>query len=60
MPFAIKKFSNNCFGVRDVMKPSHIFSKKCQTKKQAEKQRVAIILSESRKSGKPAKNYFVS
>ena len=59
MPFQIIQNAKNCFAVRDISKPSHIFSKKCQTKKQAKKQEIAIILSESRKSGKPVSSYFV-
>lgn len=51
MPYKIVG-EKNCFHVKDMNKPSHIFSKKCQTKKQAEKQRVAIILSEQRKNPK--------
>jgi hypothetical protein len=35
------------------------FSKKPLTKKRAESQRIAIALSESRKTGKPVGSYFV-
>lgn len=59
MPYKIVEEHKGCFGIKDVKHPKYEFSKKCQTKKQAEKQRIAIALSESRKSGKPIKNYFV-
>ena len=35
------------------------FSKKALPKRTAQKQRIAIALSESKKTGKPIKNYFV-
>jgi F0F1-type ATP synthase epsilon subunit len=38
---------------------AHVFSNHALTKKQANKQRVAIALSESRKTGKPVKSFFV-
>lgn len=59
MPYAIVEKEKNCFGIKDMKHPSHVFSKKCQTKKQAQKQRIAVALSESRKTGKLAKSFFV-
>ena len=45
------------FAVRDAK--GHKFSKKPLTKKMATKQRIAIALSESRKTGMPVSDYFV-
>lgn len=59
MPYKIIEEKPSCFKIKDINHPSHIFSNKCQTKKQAQKQRIAIALSESRKSGKPASLFFV-
>lgn len=47
-----------CFKVKDSKHPSHMFSMNCQSKKMAQKQRVAIALSEARKSGKSPSMYF--
>ena len=59
MPYKIVESHTNCFKVQDPKHPKHIFSKKCQSKRQAEKQRVAIALSESRNTGKPTSAYFI-
>lgn len=59
MPYIVEEKHNGCFGVKDAKHPMHMFAKKCQTKKQAMKQRVAIALSESRKTGKPASKFFM-
>jgi hypothetical protein len=56
MPYMIKPVSGG-FVVED--KKGNQFSNKPLTKKMAMKQRVAIALSESRKTGKPASVYFV-
>jgi hypothetical protein len=56
MPFEIKKVGRG-FKVVEPGK-THVFSHNPLSKKQAMKQRVAIALSESRKSGKPVKSYF--
>lgn len=58
MPYIIEEKHQGCFRVSDPKHPKHMFSKKCQTRKQAEKQRVAIALSESRKTGKSASLFF--
>jgi len=55
MPYTIKDVPGG-FVVADAKQPS--FSKKPLTKKMAQKQRVAIALSESRKTGKPPSFYF--
>ena len=55
MPYKIKPYHDG-FRVCDQNK---CFSNKPLTKKQATKQRIAIALSEHRRSGKPMKNYFV-
>ena len=54
MPYEVKHFGNG-WKVCDEKK---CFSKKAMCKKCAEKQRVAIALSESRKTGKPTSLYF--
>jgi hypothetical protein len=54
MPYKIVG-SGYGFKVCDKMK---CFSTKPLTKKVAEKQRIAIALSESKKSGKPVSSYF--
>lgn len=54
MPYKIVKEKE---GFR-VCSPTHCLSKKPLTKKQATKQRVAVALSESRKSKKPVSTYF--
>lgn len=56
MPYSIKKVKGG-FVVED--KAGKQFSNRPLTKKIAEKQRIAIALSESRKTGKPIGNYFV-
>jgi hypothetical protein len=38
---------------------NRIFSTKALSKKQATKQRIAIALSESKKTGKPVKSFFL-
>ena len=58
MPYFIEEKSKGCFGVKDKKHPMHMFSKKCQTKKESMKQRVAIALSESRMTGKPVSKFF--
>jgi len=57
MPFQIKKVGKG-FKVVEPGK-THVFSNNPLSKKQAMKQRLAIALSESRKSGKPIKSYFM-
>jgi hypothetical protein len=56
MPFQIKKVGKGY----KVVEPgkTHVFSNNPLSKKQAMKQRVAIALSESKKSGNPIKSYF--
>ena len=54
MPYKIEKVGKGYF-VSDNIKR---FSKKPLTKKMAEKQRIAIALSEHNKSGKPVSFYF--
>ena len=60
MPYAVIKRpgTNSCFNVVDPLS-SRVFSKRCQTKKMARKQQIALALSESRKTGKPVKSFFV-
>lgn len=55
MPYKIEKVRGG-FKVADI--GGHEYSKRPLTKKVAEKQRIAIALSESRKTGKPASLYF--
>jgi hypothetical protein len=55
MPYEIKPYHGG-FRVCD---PTRCFSNKALPKKTAEKQRIAIALSESKKTGKPVKKYFV-
>lgn len=55
MPYRIIK-SGTGFKVSDGK--GHTFSNKALTKKQAEKQRISIALSESRRSGKPVSTFF--
>jgi len=56
MPFQIKKVGKGY----KVVEPgkTHVFSNNPLSKKQAMKKRVAIALSESKKSGNPIKSYF--
>lgn len=56
MPYQIVHVPGG-FKVED--KNGRVFSKKPLTKKMSKKQRVAIALSESRKTGKPVSTYFV-
>ena len=56
MPYMIKHVDGG-FVVED--KKGKMFSNRPLTKKMATKQRIAIALSESRKTGKPASAYFV-
>jgi len=56
MPFQIKKVGKG-YKVVEPWK-THVFSNNPLSKKQAMKQRVAIALSESKKSGNPIKSYF--
>jgi hypothetical protein len=60
MPYEVVKRpgSKSCYHVVDPLS-GHVFSKRCQSKKLAQRQRVAIALSESRKTGDPIKNYFI-
>jgi len=60
MPYEVVKRpgSKSCFHIIDPLS-NHVFSKHCQSKKMAQKQRVAVALSESRKSGKPIKSFFL-
>lgn len=55
MPFKIVKEK---YGFK-VCDQNKCFSSKPLTKKQAQKQRIAIALSEHRKTGKPMKGFFV-
>jgi hypothetical protein len=55
MPYKLEKTAGGRFKVCD---PMRCFSKVGLTKEQAMKQRVAIALSEHRKTGKPMKHYF--
>ena len=55
MPYTIKDVPGG-FVVADAKRPS--FSKNPLTKMMAQKQRIAIALSESSKSGKPPSLYF--
>ena len=57
MPYVVKQRIKNCYGVV-VPSSNRVFSSKCQTKKMARKQRLAVILSESRKTGKPVNTFF--
>jgi hypothetical protein len=57
MPYKVRKVKGG-FKVVDP-NSSHIFSKQPLTKTQARKQQIALALSESRKTGKPVKNYFI-
>lgn len=50
--------TNSCFNVVDPVS-SHIFSKRCQTKKMARKQQIALAISSSKKEHKPVKSFFV-
>lgn len=55
MPYKIKEVPGGRFKVCD---PSRCFSKVGLTREQAMKQRVAIALSEHRKTGKAMKSFF--
>jgi len=55
MPYSIEKVKGG-FKVSDGKK---YFSNKPLTKKVATSQRIAVALSESKKTGKPISNYFV-
>jgi hypothetical protein len=59
MPYKIIEEHKGCFKVQDPKHKTHVFSKKCQTKGQAQKQRTAIALSEARKTGKSVSTFFV-
>ena len=54
MPYKLKKFEDKW----KVCDPNKCFSKKALPLKQAQKQRIAIALSESRKTGKQPKTFF--
>ena len=56
MPYKIKDFGAGCFKTCDIK--GKCLSKKCLTKKTATKQRVAVAISESKRSGKPVSSYF--
>lgn len=58
MPYKIVQEHKGCFKVSDPKHPSRMFSKRCQTKTQAQKQRIAIALSESVRSHKPISSFF--
>lgn len=55
MPYSIEKAPNGFFVVDN---KGHKFSKKPITKKMAEKQRIAIAISEHKKTGKPMNKFF--
>lgn len=55
MPYKIEKVGKSGFKVCD---SNRCFSNKPLTKKNAERQRIAIALSESKKTGKPVSKYF--
>jgi len=52
MPYVVKQRNKKCYGIIDPSS-NHVFSRKCQTKKTARKQLIAVALSESRRTGKP-------
>ena len=56
MPYKIV-YHDGGFMVHDTK--GRMFSKKPLTKKMAIKQRIAMALSDSRKTGKPVSDYFV-
>jgi hypothetical protein len=55
MPYEVKKVEGGFL----VCDKKRCFSKNPLTKKKAEKQRIAIALSEHKKTGSPIGNYFV-
>jgi hypothetical protein len=55
MPYEVKQVQGGFL----VCDKKRCFSKHPLTKKKAQKQRVAIAISESKKTGEPMKNYFV-
>lgn len=55
MPYSIQKQRGGGF---KVVEGGHSFSKRPLTKVQAQRQRVAIALSEARRTGKPAGAFF--
>lgn len=55
MPYMIKNVEGG-FVVED--KKGKMFSNRPLTKKMAKKQRIAIALSEAKKTGKPVSTYF--
>lgn len=55
MPYKIKEVGTNKFKVCD---PMRCFSKVGLSREQAMKQRIAIALSEHRKTGKAMKSFF--
>jgi non-canonical (house-cleaning) NTP pyrophosphatase len=61
MPYSIKKVKGG-FKVSDGKRSDGVikyFSNKPLTKTVAEKQRIAVALSESKKTGKPIDSYFI-
>lgn len=56
MPYQIKEIKSGCFKTCDAK--NKCLSNKCLTKKVAQKQRVAVAISESKRSGKPVSSYF--
>ena len=61
MPYTIIKENSNCYKVGSSKHVQEIFSKKCKTKKEAQKQRIAIILNEMKKNKnkKSLSSYFI-
>ena len=59
MPYKIISSSPSCFRVQDVKNPQEKYSTKCQTKKMAQKQRIAIVLSEHKGKKGSLKSYFL-
>jgi hypothetical protein len=55
MPFEIVKKAGGYL----VCSEKKCFSRKPLTKKKAQKQRIALAISESKKTGQPIGNYFV-
>ena len=55
MPLSLKQFDNKW----KVCDPNKCFSKTGLTKKQAQRQRVAVAIASSKKEHKPMKSFFV-
>jgi len=58
MPYFIEEKEKGCFAVKDKKHPSHMFSKKCQSKKMAMNQRVAMALNIHKMTGEPMSKFF--